>query len=152
MESTLREVFEGKSYGNVNFLPFLPKNSQVNDYLNSIDIDIGGMSGAEGWNLPAFNSTCLGKWSIVLNSTSHKEWATQENCILIEPDGKEPIYDGIFFNEGSDFNQGNMYTFDEDELMSAMDKAEVLCKNENKEGLKLKNKFTYKKTLEKILE
>jgi hypothetical protein len=152
MESTLREVFEGKSYGNVNFLPFLPKNSQVNDYLNSIDIDIGGMSGAEGWNLPAFNSTCLGKWSIVLNSTSHKEWATRENCILIEPDGKEPIYDGIFFNEGSDFNQGNMYTFDEDELMSAMDKAEGLCKNENKEGLKLKNKFTYKKTLEKILE
>ena len=51
MEASIRNILQGKSYGNINFLPFLPKNSQVNDYLNSIDIDLGGMSGAEGWNL-----------------------------------------------------------------------------------------------------
>ena len=152
MEQLLRETLDGKSYGNINFLPFLPKNSQVNDYLNSIDIDIGGMSGAEGWNLPSFNATCLGKWSIVLNSTSHKDWATKENCVLVDPDGKEPIYDKMFFHEGSQFNQGNMYTFDEGEFINAMEKAEGLCKSENKEGLKLKEEFTYKQTLEKILE
>ena len=111
MESAIAQITDRKSYGNVNFLPFMPKNSQVNDYLNSIDIDLGGMSGAEGWNLPSFNATCLGKWSIVLNCSAHKDWANEENCILLNPSGKEPVYDKIFFQEGSEFNQGNIYTF-----------------------------------------
>jgi hypothetical protein len=110
------------------------------------------MSGAEGWNLPSFNASCLGKWSIVLNSTSHKDWATKENCILIEPDGKEEIYDNMFFHKGATFNQGSMYTFDEEEFISAMERAELVCKNENKEGVSLRDKFTYKNTLERILE
>lgn len=152
MESSIRNILEGKSYGNINFLPFLPKNSQVNDYLNSIDIDLGGMSGAEGWNLPSFNATCLGKWSLVLNSTAHQDWASSKNSILIEPDGKEEVYEEIFFKKGADFNQGNIYTFDDDEFISAMEKAETICKKENVEGKKLKDKFTYKNTLEKILE
>jgi hypothetical protein len=152
MEASIRNILQGKSYGNINFLPFLPKNSQVNDFLNSIDIDLGGMSGAEGWNLPSFNATCLGKWSIVLDSTAHKDWASKDNSLLISPSGKEEVYDNIFFKKGSEFNQGNIYTFDDDEFISAMEKAETICKKENTEGKKLKHKFTYKNTLEKILE
>ncbi|NDG53929.1 MAG: hypothetical protein EBY39_13075, partial [Flavobacteriia bacterium] len=134
MQNTLSNVLQGKRYGNINFLPFMPKNSEVNDYLNSIDIDLGGMSGAEGWNLPSFNATCLGKWSVVLNSTSHKDWATKENSILVEPNGSEPIYDGIFFHKNTPFNQGNISTFNEDEFISAMEKAETKCKINNTEG------------------
>ena len=152
MESLINNLLGGTRYGNINFLPFLPHNSQVNDFLNSIDIDLGGMSGAEGWNLPAFNSTCLGKWSIVLNSTSHKDWANSDNCIMVEPNGREEIYDNIFFHKGSMFNQGDIYTFNERDLLLAMEKAEKVCKIKNKEGIKLKDKFTYKNTLEKILE
>jgi len=152
MESLLSNILEGKRYGNINFLPFLPKNSQVNDYLNSIDIDLGGMSGAEGWNLPSFNATCLGKWSIVLNSSSHKDWANKDNSILVDPNGKEPCYDNVFFKEGAEFNQGNIYTFDQDEFISAMEKAETKCNINNIEGEKLKEKFTYSNTLKKILE
>jgi hypothetical protein len=152
MESTISNVLGGKRYGNINFLPFLPQNSQVNDFINSIDIDLGGMSGAEGWNLPSFNATCLGKWSIVLNATSHKDWATNENSILVEPSGKEPVYDKIFFQQGSDFNQGSIYTFTEDQLIDAMEKAETKCKINNTEGEKLKEQFTYENTLNKILE
>ena len=151
MESAIMETLDGKKYGNINFLPFLPLNTQVNDYLNAIDIDLGGVSGAEGWNLPSFNATCLGKWSIVLNASSHKDWATKENCILLEPDGKEPVYDNVFFKEGAPFNQGNIYTFDEEEFISAMESAEKICKTENLEGLRLVEKFTYEKTLDKIL-
>jgi|TARA_B100000035_G_scaffold65349_2_gene53099 hypothetical protein len=152
MESAIRGILGGKSYGNINFLPFLPKNSQVNDFLNSIDIDLGGMSGAEGWNLPSFNATCLGKWSIVLNSTSHTDWATNKNSILLDPSGKEEVYDNIFFKKGAEFNQGSIYTFDDEEFISAMEKAETMCKEENTEGKKLKDVFTYKNTLEKILQ
>ena len=123
----------------------------IRDSLNSIDIDLGGMSGAEGWNLPSFNATCLGKWSIVLNCSAHKDWANEKNCILIDPSGKEPVYDNIFFKEGAEFNQGNIYTFDEDEFVESMKLAEIKCKNLNTEGQKLKEKFTYKNTLNTIL-
>jgi hypothetical protein len=152
MEAIISRILGGKRCENINFLPFLPKNSQVNDYLNSIDIDLGGMSGAEGWNLPSFNATCLGKWSIVLNGSSHKDWASQDNCVLVNPSGKEPAYDNMFFKEGEEFNQGNIYTFDEDEFIDAMEKAEEKCTIINTEGEKLKHKFTYENTLSKILE
>jgi len=152
MESTIANITQGKRYGNINFLPFLPQNAQVNDFINSIDIDLGGMSGAEGWNLPSFNATCLGKWSVVLNASSHKDWATNENSILVEPNGTEPVYDNIFFHQGSEFNQGNIHTFDSDEFISAMEKAETKCKVNNSEGEKLKQTFTYENTLNKILE
>ncbi len=151
LEALINQALEGNRYGNINFIPFLPQNAQVNDYINSIDIDLGGVSGAEGWNLPSFNATCLGKWSIVLNASSHKDWANDKNCILLEPNGKEPVYDGIFFQEGSPFNQGNIYTFDDDEFIAAMESAEGMCKNENKEGIELGKELTYENTLNKIL-
>ena len=109
------------------------------------------MRGAEGWNLPSFNATCHGKWRIVLNATRHKEWATSKNNILVEPEGTESVYDNIFFHENTDFNQGNIYTFSEDQLINAMEKAETKCKINNTEGEKLKDKFTYVNTLNKIL-
>jgi hypothetical protein len=152
MESAIANITQGKRYGNINFLPFLPQNSQVNDFLNSIDIDLGGMSGAEGWNLPSFNATCLGKWSVVLDATSHTDWATDKNSILVKSSSTEPVYDNIFFHQGSEFNQGNIHTFDDDEFIAAMEKAETKCKINNDEGEKLKQTFTYENTLNKILE
>jgi len=81
-EEILR-ILEGKQYNNINFVPYMQTNSEVNDFLNSIDIDLSGLSGGEGWNLPSFNATALGKWSVVLNATAHKDWATKDNSILI---------------------------------------------------------------------
>ena len=57
LQGLIQETLEGKHYNNINFLPILAKNSEVNEFLNSIDIDLTGLSGGEGWNLPAFNST-----------------------------------------------------------------------------------------------
>jgi hypothetical protein len=152
MNQTIGQCLEGKRYGNINFIPYLKTNSEVNDFLNSIDIDLTGLSGAEGWNLPAFNATCLGKWSIVLNCTSHKDWATEDNCILVEPEGKEPAYDGVFFKEGQDFNQGNIYKISTDTIIEKMEFAESKCHNKNLEGLKLPTKFPYSATLDGLLD
>lgn len=151
-QALIQQALEGKNYGNINFLPFLQTNSEVNEYLNAIDIDLSGLSGGEGWNLPAFNSTCLGKWSIVLNASSHKDWATETNSILINPNGKDTAEDGAFFIAGTPFNQGNIYTFDEDELVEKMEQAVAKCKNENTEGIELQKTFTYQKTLGDILK
>ena len=112
---------------------------------------MSGLSGAEGWNLPAFNSTCLGKWSVVLNATSHKDWATKENSILVEPDGQEPIYDGAFFQEGQDSNQGNLNTFSEQSFYKALDFAISKHDKRNEKGVELKTTFNYDNTVDKIL-
>lgn len=152
MDAIIADTLNGEKYFNINFLPWLPQNSQFNDFINSIDIDLTGASGAEGWNLPAFNATCLGKWSIVLDSTSHKDWANKDNCILIKPNGQIPAVDNIFFTENSEFNQGNINTFDDDEFITAMEKAIEKCSIVNTNGKKLKKDFNYSNTLEKILE
>jgi len=152
MSKVISNALEGNTYGNINFLPRLKTNSEVNDFLNSIDIDLGGLSGAEGWNLPSFNATALGKWSIVMNHTSHKEWATNQNSILIEPDEQTLIYDNAFFKPGEPFNQGSMNIVSDETMIKAFKKSESFYGKNNHEGLKLQEDFTYTKTLNKLLE
>ena len=151
MDKTINSVLGGERYSNINFLPHLEKNSEVNEFLNAIDIDLTGLSGAEGWNLPAFNATCLGKWSVVLNATSHKDWATKDNCILVEPSGEVDCYDNVFFKKGSAFNQGSFYDWKEDDVIKAMEQAEKKVGQVNTEGQKLADKLTYKNTVDVIL-
>tara|TARA_R110002020_G_scaffold19117_1_gene66465 strand:- start:261 stop:1406 length:1146 start_codon:yes stop_codon:yes gene_type:complete len=151
LDGLIHQALEGKRYGNINFLPFLKTNSEVNDYINAIDIELSGLSGAEGWNLPAFNATALGKWSIVLNATSHVDWATPENSILINASGQTEAYDGAFFTKGHPFNQGNIYTLDEENLIGAMELAETRCGQQNSAGLKLPDQFSYSKTVDHLI-
>jgi len=151
MNQVIMQAVNGRRYFNLNFIGHLETNVQVNDFMNSIDIDLTGLSGAEGWNLPSFNSTGLGKWSIVLNATAHKDWATKDNCILVSPNGQIPVYDNIFFAQGQPFNQGSIYTWDEDEVAAAFEKAEKLAKTKNTKGEELRTKFTWGKTLDAIL-
>lgn len=141
----------GVHYTNINFIPFLKTNKEVNEFINAIDIDLTGMSGGEGWNLPSFNSTCLGKWSLVLNETSHKDWANKENSILIESESKMDCYDNKFFVEGQSFNQGQFFDFSEESFISGMEEAEKKVGHINTEGQKLSDKFTYSNTVDSIL-
>jgi hypothetical protein len=152
MNQVIAQSLDGKRYTNINFIPFLKTNSEVNELLNAIDIDLTGLSGAEGWNLPAFNATCLGKWSIVLNNTSHKDWANESNSILVEPSEQQDIYDGAFFHKGAEFNQGSMSTFSKESFTSATESAINKCNTINTDGEKLKEQFTYEKTISNILK
>ena len=152
MKSLISQTLQGQRYTNINFLPYLKTNSEMNELYNSIDVNLSGLSGAEGWNLPAFNSTCLGKWSIVLNATSHKDWANQDNSILVEPSHQDPIYDRAFFKEGQEFNQGKLNYFSDDDFYKAVDKSIDKYKVKNKKGSKLKEKFNYSNTIDQILK
>jgi hypothetical protein len=152
MSSLIQECLGGKRYTNINFLPRLNKNSEVNDLLNAIDIDLTGLSGAEGWNLPAFNATALGKWSIVLNETAHKDWANETNAILVKSSGEFDCQDKIFFQNGSPFNQGTFFEWEEDAVIEAMEKGEKKVGQVNQQGLRLATDFSYSKTVDGILE
>lgn len=153
MSEIIKSVLDGKRYTNINFLPFLKTNKEVNEMLNAIDIDLTGLSLAEGWNLPSFNATCLGKWSIVTNATSHKDWATEENSILVECDGQIESDDGVFFKSGSGYNQGTFPSYSEDSMLAAFERAEKRLSKEptNLNGIDLGKKFSYKRTAECIL-
>ncbi len=148
-----KSLTNGRNYFNVVFSGYMQKNSQYNDFLNSSDIVIG-MSGGEGWGLPEFQSVCLGKHAVILNASAYRDWATKENSVLVSPSGKRDVYDNMFFHKGHEYNQGQIYDFNEDEFIAGCEEAikRVEANRLNEEGEKLKDKFSYDKTLDKILE
>ena len=143
----------GENYFNVIFTGYMQKNDQYNDFLNSSDIVVG-MSGGEGWGLPEFQSVCMGKHAVILNASAYKDWANSDNAVLVEPSGKRDVYDGIFFHKGQEFNQGQIYDFDEEAFIDGCEQAikRVEVSRANPEGEKLKDKFTYSNTLDSILK
>lgn len=153
MPGLISRILEGERYFNIQFLPFMDKNIQYNDFLNSANIIIG-MSGGEGWGLPEFHSVSMGKHAVIMNATGYKEWANNKNSVLVSPSEKIPSADGVFFNEGADYNQGRIYDFDEDEFISGCEEAikRVESDPENKNGLSLKKEFSYEKMTDEILE
>jgi hypothetical protein len=145
-------ILEGKSYFNISFLQQMPKNAIYNDYLNSADIVIG-MSGGEGWGLPEFHSVAMGKHAVILDAHAYKDWANKTNSILVSPSSKVEATDGIFFHKGQQFNQGNIFLFDDDEFLAGCDKAIERVKSNkiNSEGLKLQEQFTSEKFADSVL-
>lgn len=152
MNALIHNARKGGAIKNINPLQYLKTNAEINDVMNGCTIDLSGFSRSEGWGLPAFNSTCLGKWSIVTNCTAHKDWAAIENAIMVEPIGQVPALDNVFFHNQGPFNVGNFYDFKKEQLIKAMDTAEKLANVKNEKGIELQNKFTYKNTVDKILE
>ena len=152
-QQLINNILQGQKFFNINFLGFMPNNQIYNDYLNSADIIIG-MSGAEGWGLPEFNSVCLGKHAIILNAHAYKGWANEKNSILVNPTGKIESYDNMFFRKGSQFNQGNIFDFNHIDFLNSCDKAIERVRSDkiNKAGLELQKKFTFEKMVDSILE
>ena len=139
---------------NVNMLPSVQENSKYNLCLNAADIDLTGMSGCEGFNLPLFQSLCLGKHAVVLNAHVHKDFCNAANSILVEPNGVLDADDGFFFKKGQPFNQGTWFDFDEDSLIEAMRVAveRFEANNNNEVGERLKDEFTYQRTVDTIIK
>lgn len=134
---------------NINILPFLPTNDLYNRCLNQADIDLTGMSGCEGFNLPLFQSLCLGKQAVVLNAHVHKDFCNSDNSILVEPSGMIEADDGKFFVKGQPINQGRWFDFYEKDLIDAMVFAAEKGLVNNDEGEKLKD-WTFEKTAQII--
>ena len=147
------ECLHDKNCFNVQFLPFMVKNKSYNDFLNSGDIVIG-MSGGEGWGLPEFHSVGIGKHSVILNAHGYKEWADAKNSVLVEPSGKVDVYDDLFFQEGGDFNQGQIFNWEEDAFIHACELAieRVRHNKINKNGRELKDNFNISNTIDSILK
>lgn len=143
----------GQKYFNVNFYGPMLQNSVYNDFLNATNIMLG-MSGGEGWGLPEFTATALGKHSVILNAHGYKDWADEKNSVLVAPSGKQEAYDNFFFHKGAPFNQGNIFDFDEDEFIAGCEKAikRFEANPVNEAGLKLQEQFSKEKFVKTVLE
>lgn len=152
-QAIIFSALEGKKYFNINTIGFMQLNEAFNDFLNYGDIALA-LSGGEGFGLPEFQSVALGKHCVGLNAHGYKDWMTAENTVLVNPNGKEPCYDGKFFAQGLPYNQGNIFTFDENEVITAMETAIKRFESSpvNTEGLKLQTQFTYEKMVDEIIK
>ena len=145
------QALGGKVPWNINFIPFQEKLTDYNLVLNSIDIDLTAMSSCEGFNLPAFQSLCLGKVSVMLDAHAHQDYKG-EACVLVQPTGMRDAVDNIFFKKGDKFNQGQWHDFNDDDLKNAMLFAAENFNSINRQDTDLCEKFTYKNTVELLIE
>jgi hypothetical protein len=154
MQQLKMQACDGKHWNNINFLPRLKTNSEVNDLHNAIDIDLSGAAFGEGWGIPSFTSACLGNVCLVGNAMAHKDWAQGDNIVLIEPEFKESCIDNVFFHPNSAFNVGNFHNCSDETLEAGILKAYGVFKNsvDKYDRSDLIEKFSYKNTVDKILE
>ena len=153
-EKIIAEATGGNKYFNLNNLEWIPKNKMYNEYLNSGDIIIG-MSSGEGWGIPEFSSLAIGKHGVILNAHSYASWANENNAVLVKPlEQKIDCYDNLFFKKGQEINQGQYFNYNDDEFIAGCEEAikRVEANRVNEEGLKLQTEFTYKKTVDSLLE
>lgn len=146
---SVQRIFRGNVPWNINFIGHIEKNSDYNKLLNFIDIDLTGLSGAEGCNLVTMNCLALGKKSVVLDEHAHRDFDRYGNSILVEASDKYPIYDNSFFFEGAEFNQGNMFTWDEENVVKrikdSVDHKKVM------ENSEIPERFSVTKTVDTLL-
>ncbi len=148
---TLKNVFGGKIPYNINILPFQAKNKTFNEVLNFIDIDLSGMSCAEGFGLPHFTCGALGKTALSLNAHAHVDFNQSDNFIKVEADGMKDIYDGVFFKEGLDYNQGEIFNWSEETFFEGIQKSLDFHESGAIINSDLSERFTVDNTVDALL-
>jgi len=137
----------GKIPDNFVLMGHFQKLTDLNRCYNIADIVVDG-SGGESWSLPSFHMAGLGKKTVVHYNSGIKEWANEDNCWLVNSSGKISADDGMFFNSQAPFNAGNIYDFEEEDMVKQIKNA---LKSKNKKN-NLTNEFSYEKMADKILE
>lgn len=152
LEQLIGQALEGKRYTNINFLPWAETNAIYNSTLQSSQIVIC-MSGGEGRDLPCYHATALGAWPVALRAHAYLDYLTDDNAVLVNPNGKRPAADGIHFAPNSQLNAGNLFTWADDEFLTACEEAERRVKSLglNVKGMELQ-KQTYAGAVDVLLK
>lgn len=150
-QALVHQALEGKSYSNINYIPYSDTNAQYNAVLQSSDVYLA-MSGGEGRDLPAYHAAALGAHVVALKAHAYLDYFNDSNAVFVNPSSKVPAYDGIFFHQGAPVNQGNIFSWEDDEFATALDTVVQRVKiGENTEGLKLQ-RLGYKDTVDVLLK
>jgi hypothetical protein len=122
-EQLVGQALEGKRYSNINFLPWAETNAIYNSTLQSSEIVIC-MSGGEGRDLPCYHATALGAWPVAMRAHAYLDYLTDENAVLVNPNGKRPAADGVHFAQNGPFNSGNLFSASDEDILVGLEEAE----------------------------
>jgi glycosyltransferase involved in cell wall biosynthesis len=143
------KIVEGKEYSNINFFGYTATLGELNDSFNCCDIALD-MSGGEGFSLGSFHCVGLEKKAVIHNVTAMKDWAKDSpNVTLVDPIAKIPAADGMFFAQDGDYNIGNIYQWDEEDFIKAIDL--TLSKKVQTIGSSFVMKYSWENTVNQIL-
>lgn len=134
---------------NISTFGFQTKD-EFNMSLNALDIDLA-LSGGEGFGLPFLQTRVLGKRGVGLRAHAFPDFCSPENTIWVEPSGKEDSSDGMFFQKGQPYNQGSIFTWDEDAGIAGMEAALEMEEPDPSVGAALAEKFSVKNTVDCLL-
>lgn len=110
---------------------------------------------AEGWNLELLEMMACGKHVITTNYSAHTEFCTPVNSRLVNVDNLETAFDGVFF-DGSKGFWAELAKEQEDAIIHHMRDIHSLKQSGelgvNNNGIETANKFTWKNSVDKLLE
>lgn len=131
----------------VKLIDRVKTNSEVADIMRNADCGVFPAR-AEGWNLELLEMMSCGKPVIATNYSAHTEFCSEANCNLIEVDGLEEAWDGIWFK-----GQGEWASLDNwsvDMLSSAMRKEFEAGRRVNAEGIETAKRFSWEASADAV--
>jgi glycosyltransferase involved in cell wall biosynthesis len=81
----------------IRFIPRQKTHKDVYNIMKQTDCGVFPAR-AEGWNLELLEMMSCGKQVIATNYSAHTEFCNNNNCHLVDPEGFEPAFDGVFFS------------------------------------------------------
>jgi glycosyltransferase involved in cell wall biosynthesis len=143
-------LFKGGKLGDkVYFHNRLPKQTQLAELMNQCDCGLFPAR-AEGWNMELLECMSLGLDIITSNYSAHTEYCNKDNSKLIDIDGLENSYDGIFF-----WGQGEWAALgekQEEQCIEYMRKLYKQGRQLNTEGIKTAEKLSWQNTAQLLIE
>ncbi len=151
-EQLVNQALEGKRYSNIVFHAWAETNAVYNSTLQSSEIVIS-MSGGEGRDLPCYHATALGAWPVAMRAHAYLDYLTDENAVLVNPNGKRPAADGVHFAQNTPFNNGNLFSASDEDILAGFAEAERRVKTLglNTKGMELA-KVGYGATVDTLLQ
>lgn len=137
----------------IKLIPRQPTQKNVYDIMKQVDCGVFPAR-AEGWNLELLEMMAIGKNVITTNYSGHTEFCNKNNSYLIDINGLESAYDGIWFK-----NQGMWASIGQSEKNQIINHMRLIhdLKQQNKlpineAGIETGKNFTWKNSVEKLIK
>lgn len=138
----------------IKIIPRQQYHHDVARLMNMVDCGVFPAR-AEGWNLELLEMMACGKHVIATNYSAHTEFCTPVNCRLVNTHNLETAFDGVFFDGTKGF-WAELAKDQEDVIIEYMRDIHSLKQSGqlglNQNGIDTANKFTWKNTVDKLLE
>jgi glycosyltransferase involved in cell wall biosynthesis len=138
----------------IRLIPRQQHHQDVARLMNMVDCGVFPAR-AEGWNLELLEMMACGKHVIATNYSAHTEFCSPVNSRLVNTHNLETAFDGVFFDGTKGF-WAELAKDQEDAIIEYMRDIHSLKQSGqlglNQNGIDTANKFTWKNTVDKLLE